>query len=43
MSKKQTDDHNEYLANKRFLIAVLEKRLERFQKTAVRRLSICGP
>jgi hypothetical protein len=38
MSKKQADEHQEYCNKKRFLIAVLQKRLERFTATASRRL-----
>jgi hypothetical protein len=38
MSKKQADQHQEYCNQKRFLIAVLQKRLDRFTTTAARRL-----
>jgi hypothetical protein len=37
MSKKQGDEHQEYLNKKYFLISVLRKRLDRFGNTAARR------
>lgn len=38
MSKKQGDEHQEYCNRKNFLITVLQKRIDRFDKTAMRKV-----
>jgi len=38
MSKKQGDEHNEWVNKKHFLISVIQKRLRRFNATAKRRM-----
>ncbi|KAH0795220.1 SNF2 family N-terminal domain containing protein [Histomonas meleagridis] len=38
MSKKQSDEHQEFCNKKTFLISVLQKRLKRFEATAARKL-----
>lgn len=38
-SKKQGDEHSEYCTKQSFLIAVLQKRIARFEQTAARRLT----